>query len=293
MHRLGVLCGLVCLVSRAAWAADGPGLVLQSGFVESGGEQIYYETIGQGDPVVFSHGLGGNHAIWYQQVPEFARLYKVITWDQRGFGRSTNAQGQSGPPAAVEDLEAVLDRLEIEKAHLVGQSMGGWAVLGFALKHPERVSSVVMADTIGGIYTDEIAAHFDAYIRTVVSSPSPAELPITLHPALGEALGASDPAQAFLYRQIGGLSAPPPANMGLLLRQTAYPLEDIKTLNLPVLFVVGENDPIFPPNVIRAASGLLAGSRLVQLPNAGHSPYFETPTAWNETVLGFLSGLND
>ena len=293
MHRAGFLWGLVCLVSHAAWAVDGPGLILQSGFVESGGEQIYYETVGRGEPVVFLHGLGGNHAIWYRQVPEFARSYKVVTWDQRGFGRSTNAQKQSGPPAAVEDLKAILDHLDIERAHLVGQSMGGWAVLGCALQHPERVRSVVMADTIGGIYTDEIAAHFDGYIRSVLSSPPPAELPITQHPALGEALGASDPAQAFLYRQIGGLSAPPPANMGLLLRQTAYPPEDIKLLDLPVLFVVGENDPIFPPSVIRAASGLVAGSRVVQLPHAGHSPYFETPAAWNETVLGFLSGLND
>ena len=293
MHRKGFLCGLVSLVSLAAWATDGPESVLKSGFVESGGEQIYYETVGQGEAVVFSHGLGGNHAIWYQQVPEFAKSYQVVTWDQRGFGRSTNEQEKSGPPAAVEDLKAILDHLEIGKAHLVGQSMGGWAVMGFALKYPERVRSVIMADTIGGIYTDEIAAHFDAYIRTVLSSPSPAELPFTQHPALGETFGASDPAQAFLYRQIGGLSAPPPANMGLLLRQTAYLPEDVKALDLPVLFVVGENDPIFPPNAIRAASDLVAGSRVVELPRAGHSPYFETPAAWNETVLAFLGELDE
>jgi len=268
------------------------GQVLENGFVASGGEEIYFETVGAGEPVVFSHGLGGNHAIWYQQVPDFAMDHRVITWDQRGFGRSTNRNEASGPEAAVADLKVLLDHLEVERAHLVGQSMGGWAVLGFALKYPERVRSVVMADTIGGIYTPEIEGHYDAFIRARMAAPPVEQQPITQHPAVGEALALRDPAQAFLYRQIGGLGPGAPSNMGLLLRQTAYDAEAIRALRLPMLFVVGEHDQIFTPAVIRAASGLVAGARVVVLSEAGHSPYFETPAAWNQTVSAFIASID-
>ena len=75
--------------------------------------------------MVLSRGSGGNHAVWYQQVP--SQKYRVVTWDQRGFGRSTDVNKHAGPGPAVEDLKTLLDHLGITRAHLVGQSMGGWA----------------------------------------------------------------------------------------------------------------------------------------------------------------------
>lgn len=279
----------VLLAVGAAARADD--LVLTSGFVENGGEQIYYESVGAGEALVLSHGLGGNHAIWYQQVPEFAQRFRVITWDQRGFGRSTNATNEAGPAAAADDLRALLDHLKIDRAHLVGQSMGGWAVMGFALEHPDRVRSLILADTLGGIYTPEAAKHFDTYIRDSMSGTPPDRLPITRHPAIGEQLGEQDPAKAFLYRQIGSTTAPAPPGMGLKLRQTAYPLEKVRVLNIPTLFVVGEHDPIFPPAVIRNIAAEVPGARVVELPGTGHSPYFETPAAWNDAVSVFLAAV--
>lgn len=287
--RAGALVSLAVATTFPGFAED---LVLTGGFVESGGEQIYYETVGSGDTVVLSHGLGGNHAIWYQQVPVLARKYRVVTWDQRGFGRSTNAKGENSPAAAATDLGAVLDHLSIERAHLVGQSMGGWAVMGFALVHPERVKSIVLADTLGGIFTPEASEHFDTYIRDMMTQPTPEELPITRHPAIGEQLGAADSAKAFLYRQIGGLGGSAPRNAGLQLRQTSYPMEEVREVNIPALFIVGEHDPIFPPKVIRSVAAEVSGARVVELPGAGHSPYFETPDAWNEAVTAFLTGLS-
>jgi len=290
-RRCGSRCfALVAGCVLAASSAFGEALVIESGFVESGGEQIYYETVGAGEPLVLSHGLGGNHAIWYQQIPVFAANYQIVTWDQRGFGRSSDTQRQSGPATAVEDLKAVLDHLKIQQAHLVGQSMGGWAVLGFALKHPDRVQSLVLADTIGGIYTPEAAKHFDAYIREAATSPPPDQMDFTRHPALGDQLGTVNPAQALLYRQIASVAPPAPPGMGLKLRQTSYSLDTVHKLNTPVLFVVGEHDPIFPPAVIRSVAAEVKGARIVELPGAGHSPYFETPQAWNDAVMAFLTG---
>ena len=95
------------------------------GFITQEDESIYYESYGTGETVILCHGLGGNHAIWYQQVPVLACLFNVITWDQRGFGRSTNRAKQSGPAAAVIDLKSLIDHLKVEQAHIIGQSMGG------------------------------------------------------------------------------------------------------------------------------------------------------------------------
>lgn len=268
-------------------AAQGPSMG-ERGFVENEGEKIYYETYGSGDPVVFSHGLGGNHAIWYQQVYDFAKNHLVITWDQRGFGQSTNRNEQAGPDAAGRDLKALLDHLGIEKAHLIGQSMGGWTTMAFALENPERVRSIVFADTIAGIYTPEIEAQFDDYIRSRFSAPVRGASPFGSHPAIGEKHTAENPTHAFLYEQIGSATSPPPAPIAKLLRDTAYDHARIKTIAVPVLFVVGSDDPIFTPESIQAAAEIVPNCRVVQIADAGHSPYFERPNEWNAVVQHFL-----
>src|SRR5262245_1918863 len=99
-----------------------------NGFTESEGERIYWECVGTGEPaLVLCHGAGGNHAVWYQQVPVFARHRRVITWDHRGFGRSSAHAGPTRPELGVRDLAAVLAAAGATGAiDLVGQSMGGW-----------------------------------------------------------------------------------------------------------------------------------------------------------------------
>jgi pimeloyl-ACP methyl ester carboxylesterase len=87
------------------------------------------------------------------------------------------------------------------------------------------------------------------------------------------------------------MAGPAPRNAGLQLRQTSYPLEAVREVAAPTLFIVGENDPIFPPPVIRSVAAQIKGARVVALPGAGHSPYFETPDAWNRAVLEFVSGV--
>jgi pimeloyl-ACP methyl ester carboxylesterase len=287
--RLGVSAAFMLLAalftSIPTAAAE---LILASGFVDSGGEQIYFESVGAGETVVLSHGGGGNHAIWYQQVPVLAQEYRVVTWDQRGFGRSSDQNRQSGPATAVEDLRALLDHLDVDRAHLVGQSMGGWAVMGFALKYPERVRSLILADTLAGIMTPEAAEWYDADPPQGVTRPE--QLPITRHPALSDALGDRDPEKAFLYRQIGS-AAPAGVDTELRqsrLRQTRYAIEEVRSLRMPVLFLVGEHDSTFPPAMIGSIARECTGAQLKELPGAGHSPYFETPDAWNAAVMDFL-----
>src|SRR5262245_66237067 len=105
--------------------------------------RLYYETEGQGPALIFAHGLGGNHLSWWQQVPYFRERYTCITFDHPGFLHSEVAAGVS----FVDSLAGLLDALGYDRVSLVAQSMGGLACLGFTLRHPERVDSLVMADT--------------------------------------------------------------------------------------------------------------------------------------------------
>lgn len=255
-----------------------------TGTLASAGERIYYEVAGDGEAVVLCHGLGGNHAVWYQQVPVFARSFCVVTWDQRGFGMSTNAAGESGPAAAALDLAALLDHLSVERAHLVGQSMGGWAVLGFALSSPERVRSLVICDSTAGAWNDEIRAAFAGG-----RAPQEPRAALGAHTAIGAALRSDDLTKAFLYQQIGGFRGTiDDAEMIARLLSTRFSGEDVARLRLRVLALVGADDDLIPPEAVRALARAIPGAAFVQIPQAGHSPYFEQPDAWNEAVLFFL-----
>jgi 3-oxoadipate enol-lactonase len=114
------------------------------------GIDLYYEEHGKGFPLVLAHGAGGNHLSWWQQVPEYARRHRVITFDHRGWGLSIDSDDR-GPAAFIEDLRLLLDHLEIEQAVLIGQSMGGLTSLGVALERPARVRGLVMANTFAGM----------------------------------------------------------------------------------------------------------------------------------------------
>jgi 3-oxoadipate enol-lactonase len=261
------------------------GLRWTSGSAASDGEDIYFESTGDADEsVVLCHGLGGNHAVWFQQVPVLAQDFRVITWDQRGFGRSSNRAGASGPAAAVRDLGAICDQLGLGRVHLVGQSMGGWCVLGFALASPERVRSLVIADSTAGVVNDTI---MDALVTTA-RREIPAEV-TGAHPAIGERLTTQDPVKAFLYQQIGSFRGDiTDADMVSTLFSTRYDLSAVQALGLPTLCVVGSKDDLIPPVAVREVARIL-GAELVEIEGAGHSPYFEEPDAWNEAVRSFLS----
>ena len=118
---------------------------------EINGTQMFYESHGDGPAIVFAHGRGGNHLSWWRQVTAFQGHYRCVTFDHRGWGLTDGASGQPEPATFVADLEALLDHLEISRAVLVAQSMGGVTSLGFALAHPERVAGLVLGDTTGGI----------------------------------------------------------------------------------------------------------------------------------------------
>ena len=260
------------------------------GFIASDGEQIYFESWGDADEtVLLAHGMGGHHAVWYQQVAFLSRLYQVVTWDQRGFGRSSRHGEAIGPVPAVGDMTRILDHLEVDEAHVIGQSMGGWAALRFAIERPERSTSLVLADTTAGIFDDQIRRTLAEYGEGIASGPTPDEWPMGFHPAVGTQLLEEDLAQSFLYGQLGSLTDPPSPLEVIEVLMGTDNTDRAWEVSVPTLFVVGENDPIFPPSLIEGAASFIAGSRVAVVGDTGHSPYFERPREWNDIVSRFLA----
>jgi pimeloyl-ACP methyl ester carboxylesterase len=145
----------------------------QTGTVACGGEEIYYEVTGDDDlpAIMLTHGMGGTHAAWFQQVPTLAANgFRVITWDCRGFGNSTFTSGVHGSAAAVADMAAVLDATGTPGAHLVGQSMGGWWVTAFTVAHPARTHSLTLSNTVGGLWTTALLEYFREWMTKAAAN---------------------------------------------------------------------------------------------------------------------------
>lgn len=245
------------------------------------GIDLYYEDTspdGGDEPViVFLHGAGGNHISWWQQIPTFRRAYRCISIDHRGFGRSLDSSGE-GAARFVDDLDAFIDGLGLGQVFLVAQSMGGRSALGYACRHPERVRALVMADTWGFFEWPEQQARARAL--------APATTTPLVHRALAEAYQAEHPAMTFLYRQIQALN-PPRDQTGLA--SGGPTVEDVRAMSVPTLCLVGADDGVTHPVLIKALADLLPDAEYVEVPNAGHSVYFEMPGRFNELVGDFLA----
>jgi 3-oxoadipate enol-lactonase len=244
------------------------------------GIDLYYEDTapdgGDEPALVFLHGAGGNHISWWQQVPTFRRAYRCLSIDHRGFGRSLDEAGE-GAARFVDDLEAFIDSLGLDRVFLVAQSMGGRSALGYACRHSERVRALVMADTWGFFDWPEQQAR--------ARELAPATTTPLVHRALAEAYQVENPAMTFLYRQIQALN--PPRDAGGLMGGPT--LDVVRAMSVPTLCLVGTDDGVTPPVLIKALADVLPDAEYVEVPSAGHSVYFEMPGRFNELVGDFLA----
>lgn len=251
-------------------------------FAKVNGTDLYYETHGSGPPLVFAHGSGGNHLSWWQQVPFFSQRFTCVTFDHRTFGRTPDPDGQ-GRRAFAEDLNGLLSHLAIERIGIVAHSMGGRTAVGFTLRYPGKVWGIVLCGSNGGSVNDE-----SRQIRTETEQ-HPTATPAGTVRGLSSGFAASQPEQTFLYRQIMRLN--PRHSPDFLAVAPGYrgsTHERLAAAGVPIMYVVGEEDPIALPRTIEIAASQVPGSRLLRVPAAGHSVYYEQPDLFNQAVLSFL-----
>ena len=262
----------------------------QTGTVACGGEEIYYEVSGDDDlpAIMLTHGAGGTHAAWFQQVPTLAANgFRVITWDCRGFGNSTFTSGVFGSAAAVADMAAVLDATGTPGAHLVGQSMGGWWVTAFTVAHPARTHSLTLSNTVGGLWTTALLDYFREWM-TKAAANFGAEQRIGAHSAISPTFVERDPARAFLYQELNTFHTPPMAAVGASLTGDAVAHKDLDATGVPVLVITSTDDVQFPPHLVIDSAQRLANASIVEVAGAGHSTYFERPDLYNDALIAFI-----
>lgn len=257
--------------------------------IEATHAHIYYERYGDGPPVIFAHGAGGNAASWWQQLPYFVERYTVIAFDHRMFGRSECAPSDFHGKYFADDLRRILDAEGIDRAALVCQSMGGWTGSRFALEAPDRVGALVMSHTPGCFTNEEVRARREEAFRQVDRNTMPPGR--FAHWAVGERFHETDPRAAFLYTQISSLNyRVDRARLSTLMSdEVLVELETISDYRTPTLFVTANGDRIFPPELIRAVATLVSGAEFDVLGDVGHSSYFESPERFNARVDQFFA----
>jgi len=254
-----------------------------AGHVDLPGVRLWYtDTGGDGVPLVLLHANTGNSDSWETNTPAFvAAGYRVIAFDRRGWGRST-ADPATGPqPGTVaDDLDALVTHLGLDRFHLVGIAGGGYVAYDYVLWRPERLRSLVVSSSGGGISEEE-------YARTArrVRLPGFTDLP----PQFREvSLGyqATNPRGLERWLDIHHHSRQDGAPAQPL--RTDVTFAKLATIQVPMLLLPGDNDLTTPPYLMRIQSTHIANVQLVIVPEAGHSVNWEQPAVFNRLVLDFI-----
>jgi pimeloyl-ACP methyl ester carboxylesterase len=264
----------------------------QRGHAEVDGARLSYEVAGDGEAVVLIHSGITDSRSWDPQFAEFARRFRVVRYDMRGFGQSDVSHGEY---SARADLEAVMVAAGIERAALVGVSMGSSLALDFALEHPERVGALVMVGP--GISGRDRSEAFKTLMDEVdrifehkgLDATIEREMEIWLYGKGRVAADVDAKVRAAVFKMDRYNSARFPDDL------KARPLDPpaiarLGEVAVPTLIVVGDRDVA---DVFDAADRLesgIAGAQRVVMEGTAHVPNMEQPEAFNRIVLDFLKG---
>jgi 3-oxoadipate enol-lactonase len=244
------------------------------------GADIYYEIHGEGPAVLLSHGVGSNHLHWWQQIPVLSKKFKVITFDHRGFGFSS--EDGKGPKAFVDDVAGLLDHLQIEKAAMVGQSMGGVTVTGFASRFPHRVTAMVLSCSGGGVVPVKHAPSMKGALEKSRDYREFAALSISQ-----DGFRQRKPELCFLFESMAQTNQTVNLKLLLGMRELKNDVTPIATAKIPTLLIGGEDDH-GANDALRELQTLIPGASLEIIPDAGHLLFFESADQYNKLVGGFL-----
>ena len=251
------------------------------------GIEINYEIEGQGPVVTFSHSLACSLAMWDEQVAALRGRYRVLRYDTRGHGQSSAPAGAYTLEQLADDLHALLDGLGVAETHFVGLSMGGMIGQVYALKHPERVKSLVLCDTTSR-YPAAAAPIWAERIRVTEAQGMEPHV----EPTLGRWFTAPFRARRKdMMARVGALirSTPPQGYIGCCHAIPRINVTDrLGAVTCPALVIVGEEDPGTPVEMAREIHAALPAADLAILRSASHLSNLEQPEEFNRVLIRFL-----
>jgi pimeloyl-ACP methyl ester carboxylesterase len=287
--------------------ADMAAARLRSGFVDVGRLRIHHTWGGRGSPpVLMIHGLGSaGYLGWRFNLPALAGGHRVLAPDLPGFGRSDKPRTRYGVPLFTRTLLRYLDSQGLERAAVVGASMGGRVALELALRHPGRVSRLVLVNSLGlgfprrlvhGLFALPGVGRTAFRLTGTVLERVPGA---TIRQLAGRLRLVENPERALddaylqALREIHADRGVAPAYLATvraLFLMGAHDLSrELRRLRMPVRLIWGADDPLFPVQHATRAHRLLPGSELAVMEGAGHSPQAERPDEFNRILERFLT----
>lgn len=239
----------------------------------------YWDTGGDGQPIILVHPNSGSARIWGYQQPAFAKAgYRVIAYSRRGYnGSDPIVEGKAGN--AADDLLAFADALGIKKFHIVAAASGGTTSAEFALTYPERLYSLTVSSNILGLRS--------GVIQKMAQSIRPKNWDDFSNEfqELGPSYRAANPDGVKQWSELEHK-----AWVGSVRGQGRRPVteEGLAQLKVPVLLIAGAADMTAPPSILRVLQTKIPNSELVVANESGHSVYWERPDVFNQAVLDFI-----
>ena len=260
--------------------------------VQAGDIKINYELSGNenGPVVMMSHSLGSSSVMWEPQLKALEDRYQLLRFDTRGHGKSDVPRSPYTLDQLAGDAIALLDTLQIDKVHFVGLSMGGMIAQCLALKHMDRLVSLALCDT-AAVIPDEAQPIWQERIDTTRKKGMAAGVDETMQRWFTEPYLSQSPPEVEIIRT-QFLKTPAEGFIGCseAIRRLNY-LKQLAAIKLPVLIIVGEDDPGTPVSAAEAIHSRIETSELVIIPSAAHLSNIEQSDAFNRALVGFLDRL--
>ena len=252
--------------------------------------RIAFERSGQGPCVIFLHGIGGNARNWRQQRAALSDRFTTIAWDARGYGRSDDYEGPLEFGSFAADLVRLLDHLNVDKAHLVGLSMGARILMDFYPDHGTRAATLTLCDCFSGFEKTLSPEKQEEFVRLrqkpLLEGKSLEDMAPTLIASL-VGPDCSDEARAALHESILALHVD--SYLKTIAASVGFDRSDVAAMiDVPAQLIYGEQDKLTPPSIGETLRDNIRDARLDIIPAAGHLSNLEQPDGFNAILSRFL-----
>ena len=249
--------------------------------------ELAYEERGSGPVLLFVHGFPLDRTMWIPQLSALAKIRTCIAADLRGHGLSVDdSPGDYTMDLFADDIARTLDVIGTDTIDLAGLSMGGYVVFSFWRRHRDRVRSLIFIDTKAEADTQEGKTGREKTAEMVAAQGME-----PLHTALDAKMFGTDPSLEVrdkVRRMFFDTAPEVAAADALAMRDRVDSTPDLAGIDVPVLWLHGEEDQLMPIDGARASATLVPGARFVSIPKAGHMAPMENPDAVNAAIAEFL-----
>ncbi|QDT34433.1 alpha/beta fold hydrolase [Thalassoglobus polymorphus] len=254
------------------------------------GQSFNIRIEGAGEPILFVHGFPLDQTMWTNQIDHFSKSLQVIAPDLRGFGESSPAEGTVEMKDFADDLSCILDALEVkEPVHFCGLSMGGYIAWEFIQRYPEKVKSLILCDTKASPDTEEAKASREQTAQQVLAK-GPEFLATAMPEKLFSPHTIAENSDAVKQTQ-SLIRSTNPNSIAAALRGMAVRADmdaNLKSIDVPTLVIVGEDDQLTTPDVMKEMAKAIPNAQFVEVQQAGHMSPLEQPEFVNQTIEDFL-----